>query len=109
LDNLGLTIKIGQANSDFAETLGKTVDELTAEEKQMALLNATLKSGGVLIEQVGGNTDAATDSFMQMRTAMEDAANTLKQSFYVGVSNASVALSGQKDIINDVADSIYVW
>jgi hypothetical protein len=70
LDNLGLTIKIGDANEAMAKQLGKSVEQLTAEEKQMALLNATLKAGNQLIEQVGGNVDAATDSYAQMETAV---------------------------------------
>jgi hypothetical protein len=61
LDNLGLTIKIGDANEQFATSIGKTVAELSAEEKQMAILNATLAAGDQLIAQVGGSTDAAGD------------------------------------------------
>ena len=61
LDNLGILVKVGDANEEFARSLGKTVDELSAEEKQLALLNAVMESGDTLIQQLGGSVDAATD------------------------------------------------
>lgn len=76
LDNLGLTIRIGDANESYAESIGKTVDQLTAEEQKMALLNATLEAGNTLIEQAGGNADSAADSFARLNTAWQNAADT---------------------------------
>ena len=70
LDNLGLTISLGQANEEYAEALGKTVEQLTEEEKKLALLNATMKAGDKLIDQVGGNLDSATDDFARMETSI---------------------------------------
>jgi len=72
LDNLGLTIRIGAANSAYAEALGKTVEQLTADEQKQALLNETLRAGSVLIAQAGGVTDSATDSYNQLTTAWEN-------------------------------------
>jgi hypothetical protein len=77
LDNLGLTIKIGEANEKFAASLGKTVEELTADEQKQALLNATLEAGKVLIEQAGGTTDSAADSIARMEAAGKDLGDTL--------------------------------
>jgi hypothetical protein len=77
LDNLGLTIKIGQANEKMADALGKSVDQLTAEEQKMALLNATLEAGQILIEQVGGNADSATDSFGRLGASWKNAWNNM--------------------------------
>jgi hypothetical protein len=56
LDNLGITIKVGEANEKYAASLGKSVEALTAEEKQMALLNAVMESGDQLIAQVGATS-----------------------------------------------------
>ncbi|NIV32916.1 MAG: hypothetical protein GWN58_26770 [Anaerolineae bacterium] len=81
LDNLGLTIKVGDANEAYAKSLGKTVDELTAEERQMALLNAALEAGGRLIEQVGGSTESMADSFAQAEAEIKNAADRLKAEF----------------------------
>ena len=78
LDNLGLTIKVGEANQTLATALGKTVDELTAAEKSQAILNATLEAGDTLINQVGGTTDSATDSFDQLTTTLKNVTDELK-------------------------------
>lgn len=45
LDNLGLTLKVGEANEAMARSLKKSVEELTAQEQKMAVLNATLDAG----------------------------------------------------------------
>lgn len=96
LDNLGLVVKVGQANEQFAKSVGKTVGELSAEEKQMALLNATLKAGNVLIGQANSVADEGVDAYARLETAGENLANMYK-------SNLSVALSG---IAEALAESI---
>lgn len=45
LDNLGLTLKIGEANAKYAASLHKTVEQLTEQEKKQAILNATVDAG----------------------------------------------------------------
>jgi len=72
LDNLGLVVKVGDANEQYAQSIGKAVEELTAEEKQLALLNATMTAGERLVEQVGGTVDSTTDAFDRMRASTAD-------------------------------------
>ena len=74
LDNLGIVIKIGKANEEYAKSLGKTAKELTAKEKQMATLNATLKAGKVIIEKVGEAGENLTDveRWQQLSAAAAD-------------------------------------
>jgi uncharacterized protein YlaN (UPF0358 family) len=92
LDNLGLTIKIGDANQKMANSLRKSVDQLTAEEQKMALLNATLEAGQVLIEQVGGNTDSATDSFQALDASVKNITDELQKQFVPVLSEAASTL-----------------
>jgi hypothetical protein len=93
LDNLGLTIKIGEANQKYADELGKTVEELTASEKQQALLNATLDAGKVLMEQAGGNASAAGDAFARLDTATKNLADSLKTQFAPSLASAAEGLT----------------
>jgi hypothetical protein len=93
LDNLGLTIKIGDANEAMAEELGKSVEALTAEEKQMALLNATLRAGDQLIAQVGGTTDSATDSFAQFETTIANLKDQISKELSPAVSGILTGIS----------------
>lgn len=78
LDNLGLTIKIGEANEMYAESIGKTVDELTAEEKQMALMNEVRRAGNRLVEQAGGNIDSNADTYARLRVKIKETADEMK-------------------------------
>jgi hypothetical protein len=91
LDNLGLTVKIGEANQKMADSLGKSVEQLTAEEQKMALLNATLEAGKILIDQVGGSTDSATDSFSRLDTAWSNAWNSM-----LGDTSGPIAILAEK-------------
>jgi phosphoserine phosphatase len=79
LDNLGLTIRVGEANEAYAKALGKTVDQLTAEEQKQALLNETLRAGRVLIDQAGGSGDSAADDFMRLTAEVNNLKDALAQ------------------------------
>lgn len=94
LDNLGIVVKVGEANEKYAASLGKSVEALTAEEKQIALLNATLEAGGRLIDQVGGNVDSATDSYAQLETAIKEAFDVFKSSTATAAADQMKNLAG---------------
>jgi len=105
LDNLGLTIKIGEANEAFARKLGKTADALTAEEQKMALLEETLRAGGVLMEQAGGSAESMGDSFAQAEAQLKNITDQLKValapaiSSAVGVLNTLISAMDTSDVI----------
>lgn len=61
IDNTGLVLKVSQANQDYADSIGKTVEQLTAEDKQIALLNATVEAGQIAIENLGGAQETAAE------------------------------------------------
>lgn len=48
LDNLGIMVKLGEANDAYAASLGKTAAALTEAEKKQALINAVLATAGDL-------------------------------------------------------------
>lgn len=79
IDNLGLNLRIGEANKRWAEQLGKTVQELTAEERQLAILNETLRVGGQLIDQVGGKTDSLIDPYLRLAASSENVKNGFRE------------------------------
>ena len=106
LDNLGLVVKIGQANSEFAASIGKTVDQLTAEEKQMALLNATMEAGDQLIAQVGGTVDAAGDDIARMETQWANLKDEIAKGFAPAVADASQATATFLGRLNQKQEAI---
>jgi hypothetical protein len=87
LDNLGLTLKVGDANAKMAKSLGK-------EEKAMAILNATLEAGDQLIDQVGGNVDSAADAYARLETSTTNLKDEL----------AVLAADGLEPVITGLAD-----
>jgi len=98
LDNLGLAIKLQPAYEAYAASVGKTVESLTAEEKILALLNDTKRAGSILIDQVGGTTDSATDSFNQLGAAAKNFGDYLKTKLTPAASDfARVMTRGLND------------
>ena len=104
LDNLGLTIKIGEANETYAKQLGKSVEQLTAEEKQMALLNATLAAGDTLIAQVGGNVDSQADAWARLSVKVSEGTDSFKEFLANGLNPVVSAMAG--DYGNEVENII---
>jgi len=62
LDNLGILIDATKANQDYAESIGKSADELTAAEQTQATMNAVLKAGKEILEGVGDVGQEVTDA-----------------------------------------------
>lgn len=59
-DNLGLTIKMGEANEAYAKKLGISVNAMDSAQKKQAFLNAMLEAGEAKMADLGdGALDAA--------------------------------------------------
>ena len=96
LDNLGLVVKIGDVTQAWADANGVAVESMTAEQKQLALLEGALQAGGRLVEQVGGSVDEMGDSFAQAEVRIKNATDTLK-------TQAAPAIA---DIVQFLADMV---
>lgn len=46
-------VRVDKAQQDYATSLGKTVQQLTAQEKQQSFANGVLKNGLDLYEELG--------------------------------------------------------
>ena len=53
LDNLGLTVKVGEANETYAKKLGKTVSQLSDAEKKTAFYEAAMTAAASKVESMG--------------------------------------------------------
>ena len=60
LDELGIMVRVDKAQEDYAASLGKTVTQLTALEKQQAFANGVVKNGLDLYGQLGEELSDAT-------------------------------------------------
>lgn len=77
LDNLGLTLKLSEAYRMYADQLGKSVDELTEQEKAEAFRAAALEKGMALVAELGGVSDDAASATERMTAELKDAAVAL--------------------------------
>lgn len=92
IDNANIMVKAGTANEDYAKSVGKTVEELTQEEKMMATLNAVLAQHDMLITQAGGSLDSQEDRYSRMEAAVDNAGNAFKERFAPFVTQAADAI-----------------
>lgn len=56
LDNLGLTVKVGEANEAYAAKLGKTSEQLTEAEKKQAFYEAAMEAARKKTKELGEQT-----------------------------------------------------
>lgn len=77
IDNTGLVLKISAANEAMALSLGKSVEQLTAEEKQLAVLNATLQAGQTALDAFSGMQETSSDKLARMNATITNTLDTL--------------------------------
>lgn len=67
LDNLGLSVKVGEANEVYARSLGKTADQLTDAEKKTAFYNAAMEAAKQKVASLGGVQLTTADHVERMK------------------------------------------
>lgn len=72
IDNLGLALKLGEANEKFAASVGKTVEELTEKEKKLAILNATVDAGKEALDRYDLSTKTMYERMQSLRVTVEN-------------------------------------
>ncbi len=101
LDNLGVVIKMEEANRKFADSIDKTVNSLTEEEKKMAFLNEVMAQGENIIKSVGIEGQTQAEAILELGARWKDFTDQIA----VFVSNSNVV----KGIIAVLTDAISVW
>ena len=77
LDNLGIIVKVEDANKEYAATLKKVAGELTEAEKKQAFLNATMKAGEEIIRRVGDSADSAAERLQRYEARWKNISVTI--------------------------------
>jgi len=78
LDNLGIVVNSEAAFSAYAESIGKTKDELTGAEKKQALLNEVLAEGNNLLDAAGGLAKDAASEYEEFGANMKNMFDNMK-------------------------------
>jgi len=90
LDNLGLVMKVGAANEAMAASLGKTVEQLTDQEKKTAILNATLAAGKEALARYNLEEKTTAEQMQTLKATLADVQIVLGQ----GIVRASALVVG---------------
>lgn len=99
IDNTGLVLSVGDANKAYAESLGITVEQMTEQQKQIALINATLEAGSLAIDAAGGIQENAATKFARTQATLQNITDTLAVSF-------EPTLSRVLDVVNNVLANV---
>lgn len=102
IDNLGLVLKVSEANEAYAAKLGKTVDQLTAQEKSIAILNATLEAGKVITDSVDLSQQTLSERIAATRVRLKN----LREE--AGIRFAPI-LEKLLEITNPLIESFGIW
>ena len=77
LDNLGIMVDTEKVTEQYAESIGKTVEELTDQERKQAFVNGAMAEANKLVKQLGDETLTTKDNIAQASTALGDLAIVL--------------------------------
>lgn len=77
IDNAGITIKSGEAYAAYAAEIGKSVNALTASERQQAILNAVLAGGEDILQRTAGAGETTLETFQRTEAAVADLTSTM--------------------------------
>lgn len=72
LDNLGLTVRVGEANEKYAQQLGKTVAQLTDAEKKQAFFNAAMEAARERVAAIGGVQLTVLDHWERIKVHVDN-------------------------------------
>lgn len=77
LDNLGIIVNAAEANQIYADSIGKSVAQLSEQEKKQALINAVVLQGNASLIATGGAIESNIASFDRFAASAENAGNKL--------------------------------
>ena len=103
LDNLGIMIDTNKANEVYAESLGKSVAQLTEQEKKLAFNNAVLEESGRLVGNLGEEVLDNQSTFQQMDTSLDSLAIAMGELFAPAVNLGAAAI---RDLAEATTDAI---
>ena len=77
LDNIGIIVKVDDAQKDYAMSLNKSVSALTDNEKKQAFQNAVMDAARKKVELLGDEQASTTETFDRFAATSQNAAMAL--------------------------------
>lgn len=94
LDNLGITMRMNEAYEGYADTLGKSVSQLTDVEKKQAFVNEALAKGAAVAAKLGGVIEDNQSKVEQGTAAWKDLRVEIGKNFSSAVGEAAGETAG---------------
>lgn len=104
LDNLGITVSLSEANAAYAKELGKAADKLTKAEQSQAVLNATLKATGPIIDTAAKAGADAADAYSRFEAKVKNLATALGGVLKTSLDAIMPLLEGIVDMYQELFD-----
>jgi len=101
LDNLGLTVKVGEANEAYAAKLGKTVEQMTEAEKKMAFYEAAMEAARKKTQELGEQTQTLGEIAASVWTQVGNVISSTSAAINVGLGSALSSGRGFIDFLSD--------
>lgn len=93
IDNTGLVIELGVANKKMAKDIGTTVEQLSAEQKTLATLNAVTEKGVEMAQQFGLTSLTAQEQIQRLESTMTNIKDEIGLAFNPAVKAAASGLN----------------
>ncbi len=93
LDNLGIMVDVEKGNETYAKSIGKTVSELTDQERKTAFNNATMKAANELVSKLGEEQLTTSDRINQLKSSTINLAGTLGEALTPAFNSSLTIMS----------------
>lgn len=92
LDNLGITINAQEAQEAYAQSIGKTVSQLTESEKKQALINKVVSDGKKELEAMGEVAISATERKAQLMVSIDNLTGSIGMALLPAIETITASL-----------------
>lgn len=99
LDNIGIIVKVDDAQKDYAMSLNKSVGSLTDNEKKQAFQNAVMDAARRKVELLGDEQTSAIETFDRFSSSSQNAAVALGDF-------ANLGLEPMLDLMSDFNETV---
>ena len=99
LDNIGIIVKVDDAQKDYAMSLNKSVSALTETEKKQAFQNAVMDAARKKVELLGDEQSSATETFDRFSASSQNASIALGDFANLGLEPAVGLMSSFNETI----------
>lgn len=109
IDDLGIKLKIGDANKKMAESLGKVVSQLTAQELGQAVLNETLAEGQEIVDRQNLSTLTSAENMQKAGVEATDLSSRLNSKLiptFTRLSKLLIAMEPALNVLIDLLDLV---